>query len=55
MNQEQSYLVTYNEGKFKVLLGSPLANFYLSFEEYKGKMFAKYGKFEYNLMVPIEE
>jgi len=55
VNQAKSYLVTYNDGEFKVLLGSPPANFYLSFEEYKEKMFAKYGKSEYDFMVPIEE
>lgn len=55
VDQEKSYLVTFIDGKFTTLLGNPPENFHLSFEEYKEKMFAKYGTPEYDFMVPIEE
>jgi hypothetical protein len=54
-NQDKSYLVTFKEGVFVILLGTPPDNFHLPFEEYRGKMFAKYGVPEYDFMVPIEE
>jgi hypothetical protein len=53
--QEKSYLVTHKDGEFTILLGNPPENFHLSFEEYREKMFAKYGVPEYEFMVPIEE
>lgn len=55
VNQERSYLVTYENGVFTILLGNPPENFHLSFEEYREKMFAKYGVPDYEFMVPIEE
>lgn len=55
VNQEKSYLVTYENGVFTVLLGNPPENFHLSFEEYREKMFTKYGVPDYEFMVPIEE
>lgn len=55
VNKEDSYLVTFKEGKFTIVLGTPPENFYLPFEEYKTKMFAKYGKSEFDFMVPLEE
>lgn len=55
VNKEKSYLVLYENGEFSVLLGNPPKNFHLSFEEYKEKMFAKYGVPEYDFFVPIEE
>lgn len=33
----------------------PPENFYLSFEEYCERMFAKYGASDYDFMIPIEE
>lgn len=55
VNQEKSYLVTYENGIFTILFGNPPNNFHLSFEEYREKMFAKYGVPDYDFMVPIEE
>lgn len=55
VNQSKSYLISYTDGVFAVLKGNPPENFYLSFEEYKEKMFAKYGEPEFDFMVPIEE
>jgi hypothetical protein len=55
VNQEKSYLVTYEDGIFTILLGEPPENFHLSFEEYREKMVVKYGVPEYDFMVPIEE
>ncbi len=55
VNQERSYLVTYENGVFTILFGDPPDNFHLSFEEYRKKMFAKYGVPDYEFMVPIEE
>ncbi len=55
VNQEKSYLISYENGVFNILFGNPPENFHLSFEEYREKMFAKYGVPEYDFMVPIEE
>ena len=55
VNQEKSYLATYENGVFSILLGNPPENFHLSFEDYREKMFAKYGVPDYEFMVPIEE
>lgn len=55
VNQEKSYLVTYENGVFTILFGNPPENFYLSFEQYREKMFAKNGVPDYDFMVPIEE
>lgn len=55
VNLEKSYLVLYKDGIFNVLAGHPPDNFYLSFEEYREKMFAKYGIPDYDFMVPIDE
>ncbi|MEQ2526991.1 hypothetical protein WMO40_09780 [Bacillaceae bacterium CLA-AA-H227] len=55
VNQERSYFVSFENGVFTILAGNPPENFYLSFDEYKEKMFAKYGVSEYDFMVPIEE
>ncbi|WP_102348095.1 hypothetical protein [Bacillus sp. Marseille-P3661] len=55
VNQEKSYLVTYENGVFTILFGNPPENFYLSFEQYREKMVAKYGAPDYDFMVPIEE
>ncbi|MDF2859127.1 MAG: hypothetical protein K0Q87_4978, partial [Neobacillus sp.] len=55
VNQEKSYLVSFKDGEFLVLLGNPPANFHLSFNEYREKMFTKYGVPEFDFMVPIEE
>ncbi|MBM7650922.1 hypothetical protein [Neobacillus cucumis] len=55
VDQKKSYLVSYENGVFKILLGNPPENFYLSFDEYREKMFSKYGVPEYDFMVPIEE
>ncbi len=55
VNQEASYLASFEEGKFTILLGNHSENFFLPFEEYKTKMFAKYGKSEDDFMVPLEE
>lgn len=54
---KSSQFVIYENGVFKVLLGSPSENFHLSFKEYKEKMLVKYER-EYgdmDLFVPIEE
>lgn len=55
VNQEKSYLVSYKDGVFTILLGNPPKNFHLLFDEYREKMFAKYGVPEFVFMVPIEE
>lgn len=55
VNHDKSYLVTYENGVFTILFGNPSKNFYLPFEEYREKMFAKYGIPDYEFMVPIEE
>ncbi|MDQ0156246.1 hypothetical protein [Robertmurraya andreesenii] len=55
INQEKSYVVLFKDGVFTVFLGYPPENFYLSFEDYREKMFAKYGYPDYDFMVPIEE
>ncbi|WP_010677392.1 hypothetical protein [Bacillus timonensis] len=55
VNQEKSYLVTYENGVFTILFGNPPDNFHLSFEKYREKMFLKFGVPEYDFMVPIEE
>lgn len=55
VDPERSYLVSYKDGIFTILFGSPPENFYLPFEEYKEKMTRKYGAPEYEIMVPIEE
>lgn len=55
VNQEKSYLVSYKDGVFTIFLGNPSTNFYLPFEEYRAKVFAKYGVPEFDFMVPIEE
>lgn len=55
VNKDKSYLVTFKDGEFTILLGNPPENFHLSFEDYKAKMFAKYGRSEFEFMVPIEE
>ncbi|MER2057385.1 MAG: hypothetical protein ABTA16_01095 [Niallia sp.] len=39
----------------KILLSNSPENFYLPFEEYKRKMFAKYELLEDEFMVPLEE
>lgn len=55
VNIEKSYLVIHKNGVFNVLAGHPPDNFYLSFEEYREKMIAKYGAPDYDFMVPIDE
>ncbi|AOV07334.1 hypothetical protein [Sporosarcina ureilytica] len=56
VNQEKSFLVTYTDGDFKILCGTPTENWHLPFEAYKKKMLEKYGDTEDNRhMVPIEE
>ncbi|WP_400244505.1 hypothetical protein AB3U99_24025 [Niallia sp. JL1B1071] len=55
IDQEKSYLVSYKQGTFTILLGNPPENFYLPFEEYKRKMLAKYGLAEDEIMVPLVE
>lgn len=55
INQDKSYLILFRNGVFTVLLGNPPENFYLPFEEYKEKMFVKYGVPDYDFMVPLEE
>jgi hypothetical protein len=54
VNQEKSYLISFKNGEFTILFGHPPEHFYLSFEEYRKKMIAKYGAPEYDFMVPIE-
>lgn len=54
VNQEKSYLISFENGVFTILFGTPPENFHLSFEEYRKKMIAKYGVPEYGFMVPIE-
>ena len=51
-DQDQSYLITFEDGVFTCLLGTE--NFHLPFEEFKEKMIKKYGEDEFGL-VPIEE
>lgn len=55
VNQQKSYLISFENGVFTILFGNPPENFHLSFEEYREKMFAKYGVPEYDFLVPIEE
>lgn len=55
VNQEKSYLVSFENGVFTILFGNPPDNFHLSIEDYREKMFDKYGVPEYDFMVPIEE
>jgi Zn ribbon nucleic-acid-binding protein len=55
VDREKSYLVSYKDEVFTILNGNPPANFYLSFEDYKKKMLAKYGESECDFMVPVEE
>jgi len=55
VDQGKSYLVSFKDGVFSILGGNPPENFHLSFEDYKEKMFAKYGESECDFMVPIEE
>ncbi|MBT2690624.1 hypothetical protein J7I93_20930 [Bacillus sp. ISL-47] len=55
VNQEKSYLISHENEVFTILFGNPPENFYLSFEEYREKMFAKYGVPDFDFMVPIEE
>lgn len=55
VNQEKSYLVSYKDGVFTILLGNPSENFYLPFEEYREKVFAKYGVPKFDFMATIEE
>ncbi|WP_227939876.1 hypothetical protein [Alkalihalobacillus deserti] len=56
VDQEKSYLIMYEDEIFSIVLGSPSENFYLSFEEYKEKMFKKYGNNnDFEFIVPIEE
>lgn len=55
-DQEKSYLVSFEDGVFTILLGNPPENFHLSFEEYRQKMIEKYGEYEdFDVLVPIEE
>ncbi|MGG4165905.1 hypothetical protein ABEW00_00260 [Rossellomorea vietnamensis] len=54
VNQEKSYLITFENGVFTILFGNPPENSYLSFDEYRRKMIAKYGEPEYDFMVPVE-
>ena len=52
---KESYLITFLDGVFEILLGNPPENFHLTFEEYKEKMYEKYGGFEeFDGLVPIE-
>ncbi|MCO7127876.1 hypothetical protein NIE88_19200 [Sporolactobacillus shoreicorticis] len=56
IDRNNSYLVSYSrDGIFTVLGGNPPENFYLSFEDYKKKVCAKYGVSESDFMVPVEE
>lgn len=55
VDQEKSYLISHENEVFTILFGNPPENFHLSFEEYREKMFAKYGVPEFDFMVPIEE
>ncbi|MDN3956719.1 hypothetical protein [Sporolactobacillus laevolacticus] len=55
VDQEKSYLVFFKDGVFTILHGNPPENFHLPFEDYKKKMYAKYGQPEFDFMVPIEE
>ncbi|MCR2823670.1 hypothetical protein [Lederbergia panacisoli] len=41
LNQEQSYLVSFENGLFTTLLGNPPKEFFLSFEEFREKELAK--------------
>jgi len=54
VNQEKSYLISFENGVFTILFGNPPEHFHLTFEEYRIKMIAKYGVPEYDFMVPIE-
>ncbi|WP_088007084.1 hypothetical protein [Indiicoccus explosivorum] len=56
-DQETSYFVRYDEGRFKVLAGKPTENFHLPFDVYRDKMYKEYDcvtEFE-RYLVPIEE
>ncbi|MBS4177742.1 hypothetical protein [Lederbergia citrea] len=53
VDQEKSYLVSYENGIFTILLGNPPENFHLPFKEFREKMIAKYGELEYDFMVPL--
>lgn len=56
IDQEKSFLVTYEEGIFNIHCGTPSENFHLPFEEYKVKMLEKYGEDEFSkYLVPIED
>ncbi|MFE1242544.1 hypothetical protein ACFW35_00305 [Fictibacillus sp. NPDC058756] len=55
-DKDRSYFVTFHNGVFNVISGTPPENFHLPFEEYKEKMRKKYGDFEYfDVLVPIED
>ncbi|MBW3110454.1 hypothetical protein KYJ26_01160 [Bacillus sp. MCCB 382] len=54
VNQEKSYLISFENGVFTILFGNPPEHFYLSFEAYWKRMIAKYGVPEYDFMVPID-
>ncbi|MDX8345367.1 hypothetical protein [Rossellomorea sp. YZS02] len=54
VNQEKSYLISFENGVFTILFGNPPEHFYLSFEAYRKRMIAKYGVPEYDFMVPID-
>lgn len=54
VNQEKSYLISFENGVFTILFGNPPENSHLSFDEYRRKMIAKYGEPEYDFMVPVE-
>lgn len=52
---EKSCLVTYTEGVFEIILGTPSENFHLPFKEYAEKMYEKLGDIEgFEGLVPIE-
>lgn len=56
IDRERSFLVTYEEGVFKIHCGTPSENFHLPFEQYKINMLEKYGDDDFNrYLVPIEE
>jgi hypothetical protein len=50
-----SYLVTFTEGKFEIVLGTPTENFHLTFKEYAEKMYEKHGDIKgFEGLVPME-
>ncbi|ETP67067.1 hypothetical protein G159_18140 [Planococcus glaciei CHR43] len=52
---KKSFLVTYTEGVFEIILGTPSENFHLPFKEYAEKMYEKHGDIEgFEGLVPIE-